>query len=256
MLVSYFIYSNIIFILIKNTEKDEGLLLKIGRINYDNSIDIEYILDNKNFNDSTALKESIKNYGVENLYVQIYDNNKDTIEFEGIKLNCQKIFNDSKKEGKNSDNKNIKFIEINEKNNKINILDDEAKNNGKEENIKSLMTKQLLIFSIYQKKMTESKGRQELKENENIILINKEFCEKYFYNEILYLVSKDEELKKEIDNIDINNFSISSIKNIINLDNEKINTINNKISNVNEANSLLKPKEEEVYLIGSMNVIN
>ena len=70
------------------------------------------------------------------------------------------------------------------------------------------------------------------------------------------MVSKDEELKKEIDNIDINNFSISSIKNIINLDNEKINTINNKISNVNEANSLLKPKEEEVYLIGSMNVIN
>ena len=152
MLVSYFIYSNIIFILIKNTEKDEGLLFEIGRINNDNSIDIEYILDNKNIDDSTTLKESIRNYGVENLYVQIYDNNKDTIEFEGIKLNCQKIFNDSKKEGKNSDNKNIKFIEINEKNNKINILDDEAKNNGKKENIKSLMTKQLLLFSIYQKK--------------------------------------------------------------------------------------------------------
>ena len=109
-------------------------------------------MDNKNIDDSTTLKESIRNYGVENLYVQIYDNNKDTIEFEGIKLNCQKIFNDSKKEGKNSDNKNIKFIEINEKNNKINILDDEAKNNGKKENIKSLMTKQLLLFSIYQKK--------------------------------------------------------------------------------------------------------
>ena len=127
-------------------------MFEIGRINNDNSIDIEYILDNKNIDDSTTLKESIRNYGVENLYVQIYDNNKDTIEFEGIKLNCQKIFNDSKKEGKNSDNKNIKFIEINEKNNKINILDDEAKNNGKKENIKSLMTKQLLLFSIYQKK--------------------------------------------------------------------------------------------------------
>jgi len=114
-------------------------------------------------------------------------------------------------------------------------------------------TKQLLLFSIYQKKMLESKSRKEFIENENIILINKDFLEKYFFNEILDLVNEDNELKDEINNIDINNFSISSIKNIIIiLDNDKINAINDKISNVNEdeANLLLSPKEEEVQLIG------
>ena len=114
-------------------------------------------------------------------------------------------------------------------------------------------TKQLLLFSIYQKKTTEAKSnRNDIKENEDVILINKEFFEKYFYNEILDLVSDDNEFKDEINNIDINNFSISSIKNIIiRLDNDKLNAVNDKISNVNEneINSLLKPKEQEVHLI-------
>ena len=44
-------------------------------------------------------------------------------------------------------------------------------------------TKQLLLFSIYQKKMTESKSNSnDIKENEDVILINKEFFEKYYYN--------------------------------------------------------------------------
>ena len=114
-------------------------------------------------------------------------------------------------------------------------------------------TKQLLLFSIYQKKMTESKSnRSDIKENEDVILINKEFFEKYSYNEIVDLVSDNNEYKEEINNIDVNNFSISSIKNIIiKLDNDKLNAVNDKISKVNEdeANSLLKPKEEEVKLL-------
>jgi len=42
-------------------------------------------------------------------------------------------------------------------------------------------TKQLLLFSIYQKKITESKSsRNDIKEkNEDVILINKDFLEKY-----------------------------------------------------------------------------
>ena len=115
-------------------------------------------------------------------------------------------------------------------------------------------TKQLLLFYIYQKKMTESKSsRNDIKENENVILINKDFFEKYFYNEIQDLISEDIKIDKEINDIDINNFSLSSIKNIIiKLDNEKINAINDNISNVNEdeVNSLLNQKEEEVLLIG------
>ena len=114
--------------------------------------------------------------------------------------------------------------------------------------------KQLLLFYIYQKKMTESKSsRNDIKENENVILINKDFFEKYFYNEIQDLISEDNKIDKEINDIDINNFSLSSIKNIIiKLDNEKINAINDNISNVNEdeVNSLLNQKEEEVLLIG------
>ena len=114
-------------------------------------------------------------------------------------------------------------------------------------------TKQLLLFSIYQKKMVESRSyRIKIKENEDVILINKKFFEKYSYNEIVNLVSDNNEFKDEINNIDINKFSISSIKNIIiKIDNDKLNAVNNKISKVNEneVNSLLKPKEEEVTLI-------
>lgn len=56
----------------------------------------------------------------------------------------------------------------------------------------------------------------------------------------------------EINDIDVDNFSKSSIKNIIiKLSNIKINTINNKISNVNkdDAKLLLKPKVKELNLI-------
>ena len=115
-------------------------------------------------------------------------------------------------------------------------------------------TKQLLLFSIYQKKITESKSsRNDIKENEDVILINKDFFEKYYYNEIQDFVNEDNEIIKEINDIDINDFSMSSIKNIIiKLDNDKINAINDKISNVNEdeVNLLLKQKEEEVQLVG------
>ena len=116
----------------------------------------------------------------------------------------------------------------------------------------NVKTKQLLLFSIYQKKMIESESRKDLKENENVLLINKEFFEKYFYNEIMDLINEDNELKDEIKNIDINNFSISSIKNIIfKLDNDKINGIDDKISNVNadEAYAFVFPKEEEIQII-------
>ena len=115
-------------------------------------------------------------------------------------------------------------------------------------------TKQLLLFSIYQKKMTKSKSsRNDIKENEDVILINKDFLEKYSYYEIKDLINEDNEIDKEINDIDFNDFSMSSIKNIIiKLDNDKINVINDKISNINEdeVNLLLKQKEEEVQLIG------
>ena len=115
-------------------------------------------------------------------------------------------------------------------------------------------TKQLLLFSIYQKKMAESKSnRNDIKENEDVILINKDFLEKYSYYEIKDLINEDNEIDKEINDIDFNDFSMSSIKNIIiKLDNDKINAINDKISKVNEdeVNLLVNQKEEEVQLIG------
>ena len=63
--------------------------------------------------------------------------------------------------------------------------------------------------------MNESKSnnRNDIKENENIILINKEFFEKYFYKEIFDLLSEDNKFKDEINNIDINNFSLFNIFN-------------------------------------------
>ena len=109
-------------------------------------------------------------------------------------------------------------------------------------------------FLFIIKKWIESKSnRNEIKENEDVILINKDFFEKYYYNEIQDFVNEDNEIIKEINDIDINDFSMSSIKNIIiKLDNDKINAINDKISNVNEdeVNLLLKQKEEEVQLVG------
>ena len=117
----YFINYNKLLILIKDSGKSSSnIICEIGKFNYDQCINIEFILDNNEIKDSIEFKMKIKNTGIADIYQQISKDKNDNNEIEFIKFNFYNYFHSQEKASFIENNKGKeKSLKVDEKEKKL-----------------------------------------------------------------------------------------------------------------------------------------